>query len=102
MPAEAPTFPNERTALGWQRSALSLVAIALVIVLHGVRRGEPALVAAGALPAAAAAWGQLRGRQLYARRSARGPALARDSVRTLALITAGVALLAIGIVAGGA
>jgi uncharacterized membrane protein YidH (DUF202 family) len=102
MPAEAPSFPNERTALGWQRSALSLVAIALVIVVHGVHRGETAVVAAGALPAAAAAWAHVRGRQLYARRTARGPALARGSVRTLALLTAGVALLAAGIVAGGA
>lgn len=102
MPADAPTFPNERTALGWQRSALSLAVIALVILLHGLYRGEPATVAAGALPAAAAIWTQLRGRRLYARRTAGGPALARDSVHTLALVTASVALLAAGIVAGGA
>jgi uncharacterized membrane protein YidH (DUF202 family) len=102
MPAEVPTLPNERTALGWQRSALSLVVIAVVVVVHGVSSGDPAVVAAGALPVAAAAWTQLRGRRLYARRAARGPALAPDAVRTLALVTAGVALLAAGIVAGGA
>jgi uncharacterized membrane protein YidH (DUF202 family) len=102
MPAEVHAFANERTALGWQRSALSLAAIAAVVVLHGLHRAEPLVVAAGALPTVASVWVLLHGRRLYAGRAAHGPALARKSVRMLALITAGVALLAAGIVAGGA
>jgi uncharacterized membrane protein YidH (DUF202 family) len=102
MPAEVPTFANERTALGWQRAALSLAAIAAVLVLHGLDSGKPFAVAAGAVPAVAAVWTQLRGRRLYARRAAQGPALARASVRALTLVTACVALLAAAIVAVGA
>jgi hypothetical protein len=102
MPAEVPGFANERTALGWQRCALSLTVIAVVIVVHGLHRDKPIVAAAGALPAAAAVWAQLSARRLYTRRARPGTAMARDSVRTLALVTAGVALLAAGIVAGGA
>src|SRR4051812_15472247 len=102
MPAEVPTFANERTALGWQRSALSFAAIAAVVVVHGLHAGEPVAVAASAVPAAAAVWAQLRGRRLYARRARSEAALAAGSVRTLALITAGVTVLAAVVVVGGA
>jgi hypothetical protein len=102
MPAERPTLANERTALGWQRCVLSLVVIAALVIGHALQRGEPLGVVAGLLPALGAAWAHHRGRALYAARDAgRGPAPG-DALRMLALVTAGVALLAAGVVAGGA
>jgi uncharacterized membrane protein YidH (DUF202 family) len=102
MPADRPTLANERTALGWQRSALSLVVIAVLMIGHALHRDVAIGVAAGLVPAIAAAWAQRRGRSLYALRDAGQAPWAGDSLRMLSIITAVVALLAAGAVAGGA
>jgi uncharacterized membrane protein YidH (DUF202 family) len=99
MPVE--TFANERTALGWQRSALSLAVIAALVFLHALHRHEPLGMVASALPAAGAAWTQRRGRRIYGERARERYGPAPGSLRVLALLTAGAALLAAAVVAGG-
>jgi uncharacterized membrane protein YidH (DUF202 family) len=101
MPAERPSLAGERTALAWQRSGFSLAAIATLLVAHAVHRSEPLGVAAAVVPAAGAAWVQLRGRRLYARRAAGDGRAAAGSLRLLAALSVAVAVLAIATVAGG-
>jgi hypothetical protein len=95
------TFANERTALGWQRAALSLAAIAALVFLHALHRHEPLGMAASALPAVGAVWTQRRGRRIYGDRVAERYGPVPGSLRVLTLLTAGAALLAAAVVAGG-
>jgi uncharacterized membrane protein YidH (DUF202 family) len=101
MPPERGSLAAERTALGWQRSALSLVVIATLIVVHAVHAGEPLAIAAAIVPAFGAAWVTLEGRRLYARREAGDRAMAEHSARRLAAITLAVAALVAVVVLGG-
>jgi hypothetical protein len=107
MPAERRGLAPERTALGWQRSALSLALIAALVALHSLDRGEPFGVAAAGLPAAGAAWVQIAGRRLYRRRTAGdardagGGVAAHGPLRGLMALTCGAALLAAAVVVGG-
>jgi uncharacterized membrane protein YidH (DUF202 family) len=101
MAADRRSLAAERTALGWQRSALSLVVITALIVIHAVHAGEPLAIAAAALPALGAAWVALEGRRLYARRAAGDAGMAERSVRRLAAITLAVTLVVAVVVVGG-
>lgn len=101
MSSERPGLANERTALGWQRSALSLAAIAGLLLGRALAHGRAAGVVSAALGIAAAAWATLRGRRLYARRAAGGRAEAPRSLRALALCSAGAAVLAIVVLLEG-
>jgi uncharacterized membrane protein YidH (DUF202 family) len=101
MPAEQSRLASERTALAWQRSGFSLAAVAALVVVHAVHRAEPLGLAAAVVPAAGAAWVQLRGRRLYARRAAGDGRAAGESLRLLAALSLAVAVLAAVLVAGG-
>jgi uncharacterized membrane protein YidH (DUF202 family) len=103
MPPERPTPPpqaNERTALGWQRSSLSLAVIATILLAHAVHEHQPGGVAAAAVIGAGGAWVARIGRRLYRRRvaarqdPATGPLLAITAVTLLAAaIAAGLVLV---------
>jgi uncharacterized membrane protein YidH (DUF202 family) len=97
MPPERPAPPpqaNERTALGWQRSSLSLALIAAILLGHAVHEGEPGGVAAAAALGAGAGWIAHLGRRLYRRRreAVQDPAVGPLAVMTaVTLIAAAVA-----------
>lgn len=107
MPPSAPTTPrrpgfaNERTALGWQRSSLSLAVIAALLLGHAVQRGEPAEVVAAVLVGAGAAWVGTAGRRLYRRRAegTRGPAT--RALLGIVLVTLFAAAVAVAELLGG-
>jgi uncharacterized membrane protein YidH (DUF202 family) len=103
MPPEPPRRPslaNERTALGWQRSSLSLAVIAVLLLTHAVHRGEPLGVGAAALVACGSAWAALAGRRLYARRRRAPGGPAGRPLLVLAAVTVGAAALAVAELAG--
>jgi Domain of unknown function (DUF202) len=58
----------ERTALGWQRSGLSLSVIAALLLLHAVHEREPWGVVAAFAVGAGAVFVAMAGRRLYRRR----------------------------------
>lgn len=101
MSAERGSLANERTALGWQRSGLSLAAIAALLLGHALAHGRPEGVVAGALAGVAAIWSTVRGRHLYLRRARGERSVAPRSLRTLALASAGAAVLAAIVVVEG-
>jgi uncharacterized membrane protein YidH (DUF202 family) len=85
----------DRTALGWQRSGLSLAVIAALLLLHGVHRGESWAVVAACVVGAGAVWTAMAGRKLYQRRLAEplgGPA--GRPLFGLVVVTLGAAALA--------
>jgi uncharacterized membrane protein YidH (DUF202 family) len=103
MPPERPAPPpqaNERTALGWQRSGLSLAVIAAILLGHAVHEHQPGGVVAAAVIAAGALWVGRIGRRLYRQRRdsvqdpAAGPLLAITAVTLLAAALAAVLVLA--------
>jgi uncharacterized membrane protein YidH (DUF202 family) len=102
MPPERGGLSRERTALGWQRSALSLAAIAAILCVVALHRGEPLAAVAAIVPAAAAVAVRLRGDALYAQRTRGDAREAPGSLLALALATVAVALVAAVVVAGGA
>jgi uncharacterized membrane protein YidH (DUF202 family) len=85
---------NERTALGWQRSALSLAVIAALLLGHAVDRGRLVTMAASIVLLLGAAWVGTLGRRLYRGRRtavqgpATGPLLAVSIVTLLAAAVA--------------
>jgi O-antigen/teichoic acid export membrane protein len=101
MGADRPSRAVERTALGWQRSGLSLAVIAALLLLHAVHEDEPWGIVAGFAVSAGAALVAMAGRRLYRRRlvDPRGPA-ARP-LRGLVVITLLAAVLAAAEIVGG-
>jgi uncharacterized membrane protein YidH (DUF202 family) len=100
MPPE-PALANERTALGWQRSALALGVIAAVLLGNAVDRGEPGAAAAALLVGVGAACVGALGRRLYRQRAGapRGPA--SGPLLVVSLVTLLAALVAAAVVIGG-
>jgi uncharacterized membrane protein YidH (DUF202 family) len=96
-----PPQANERTALGWQRSSLSLALIAAILLGHAVRAGHPGGVAAAAVIAVGAGWIGHLGRRLYRRRreAVQDPAVGPLGVMTVVTLIA--AAVAAGIVLVG-
>jgi uncharacterized membrane protein YidH (DUF202 family) len=102
MPPERPTPPpqaNERTALGWQRSGLSLAVIAAILLGHAVHEHQPGGVFVAAVIGASGLWVGRIGRRLYRQRAesvqdpAVGPLLAITAVTLLAAALAAVLVL---------
>jgi hypothetical protein len=106
------TLANERTALGWQRAALSLAVIGGLVLTAGIHRREPLAIVA-AMPFGVAALAAFeRGRRLYRRRGlAGGPGAATAGeggvppavapIRRLVAVTVVAAAVAAAIVIGG-
>ena len=94
-----PPRANERTALGWQRSALSLAAIAAILLGHAVHEHQPGGVIAAAVIGGSGLWVGRIGRRLYRERAesvqqpAAGPLLAITAVTLLAAALAAVLVL---------
>jgi uncharacterized membrane protein YidH (DUF202 family) len=93
---------NERTALGWQRSALSLAVIAALLLGHAVDRGKLVTMAASIVVLLGAAWVGALGRRLYrSRRTAvQGPA--SGPLRGVAAVTVLAAVVALAEIIGSA
>ena len=102
MDADLRSRAAERTALGWQRSGLSLLVIAALLLLHAVHEDEPWGVAAGFVVGAGAVSVAMEGRRLYRRRRAdpRGPAT-RPLLALVVVSLAAAVLAAAEIVGGG-
>jgi uncharacterized membrane protein YidH (DUF202 family) len=100
MPPEPP-LANERTALGWQRSSLSLGVIATILLGHAVHVHEPAGIGAAVIVGGCALWVGRLGRRLYRSRvtAQQGPA-ARE-LRAVTLVTLLAAALAAAVVLAG-
>jgi uncharacterized membrane protein YidH (DUF202 family) len=94
-----PPHANERTALGWQRTSLSLAVIAAILLGHAVHEHQPGGVVAAAVIGAGALWVGRIGRRLYRQRAesvqdpAAGPLLAITAVTLLAAALAAVLVL---------
>jgi uncharacterized membrane protein YidH (DUF202 family) len=101
MDADRRSRAVDRTALGWQRSSLSLAVVAALLLVHAVHRDETWGIAAAFVVGAGAGWVALAGRRLYHRRleDRRGPA-ARP-LRGLAVVTLAAAALAAAELIGG-
>jgi uncharacterized membrane protein YidH (DUF202 family) len=96
MPPEhsaPPAQANERTALGWQRSSLSLAVIAAILLGHAVHEHQPGGVVGAGVIGAGGVWVGHLGRVLYRRRRAMSPQ--DPAVRPLAAITAVTVLAAV-------
>jgi uncharacterized membrane protein YidH (DUF202 family) len=106
MPTEGqpapPPVANERTALGWQRSGLSLAVVAALLLGHAVRRGEPLGAVAAVLVGCGALSVGALGRRLYRarRRAPQGPAV--RPLLWLMAVTVFAAAVAVGELLGGA
>jgi uncharacterized membrane protein YidH (DUF202 family) len=106
MPTEGqpapPPVANERTALGWQRSSLSLAVIAALLLGHAVHSGEPLGAVGAVLVGCGAASVAAVGRRLYRarRRQTQGPAV--RPLLWLMAVTVLAAAVAVGEVVGGA
>ncbi len=96
-----PALANERTALGWQRSSLSLAAIAALLLVHAVDRGEPAGVAAAVLVGLGAGWMGAVGRRLYRGRTEARQGPATRALLGVLLVTLLAAATAVGELLGG-
>jgi uncharacterized membrane protein YidH (DUF202 family) len=92
---------NERTALGWQRSSLTLAVIAAVLLGHAVHEREPGGVFAAAAVGAGAAWVGRLGRRLYRRRAVSVQEPAAGPLRTITLVTLLAAAIAAALVVMG-
>jgi uncharacterized membrane protein YidH (DUF202 family) len=101
MHPEGQSLATERTALGWQRSSLSLAVIAALLLVHAVHRDEPLGVVAAFAVAAGAGWAGAAGSRLYHRRMAgmRGPAA--GPLLALVAVTLAAAVVAAAEVIGG-
>jgi uncharacterized membrane protein YidH (DUF202 family) len=96
------SLANERTALGWQRSGLSMTVIGALLLGHAIDRGEILGVLAAAGAVVGAAWTTINGRRLYVRRVAGDRHAAPRALRTLTLISAGAAIVsAAAVLLGG-
>ncbi|MEA2283402.1 MAG: hypothetical protein QOK21_4009 [Solirubrobacteraceae bacterium] len=97
MPRERSTPPpqaNERTALDWQRSSLSLGVIAAILLGHAVHEHQPGSVVVAAVLGAGGVWVGHLGRRLYQRRAARPQDPAVGPLATITAVTLLAALLA--------
>jgi uncharacterized membrane protein YidH (DUF202 family) len=88
-PSSDPGLARERTALAWQRMALSFMSLAAVTLGAAAHRGEPDLLipSAGLFAAAGAVW-------RYARRRITDRSLP-TAARPVALLAAATALAAL-------
>jgi uncharacterized membrane protein YidH (DUF202 family) len=100
MPPERP-LANERTALGWQRSALALAAIAAVLLGHAVHRSEPGGMIAACVVAAGAGAVARAGRRLYEHRVKARQGPAAGPLGLITAVTVLAALAAAAVVIGG-
>jgi drug/metabolite transporter (DMT)-like permease len=102
MDADRRSRAAERTALGWQRSGLSLGVIGALLLLHAVHEDEPWGIVAGFAVGAGAAFVAMAGRRLYRRRlvEPRGPA--GGPLLGLVVITLFAAVVAAAEIVGGA
>jgi uncharacterized membrane protein YidH (DUF202 family) len=105
MPPERggpPPQANERTALGWQRSSLSLGVIAAILLGHAVHEHQPGGVAVAAVLGAGAVWVGHLGRRLYRRRVASRQEPAARPLAAITAVTLLAAALAAALVIAGA
>jgi uncharacterized membrane protein YidH (DUF202 family) len=95
MPTEQPrSLARERTALGWQRSSLSLAVISGLLLVHAVHRDEPLGVVGAVLVALGAAHVAMAGSRLYRRRLAVPATPAPGPLLGLVAVTLGAAAVA--------
>jgi uncharacterized membrane protein YidH (DUF202 family) len=105
MPPERsgpPPQANERTALGWQRSSLSLGVIAAILLGHAVHEHEPGGVVVAAVIGASGVWVGHLGRRLYRRRAQSRQEPAARPLATITAVTLLAAALAAVLVVAGA
>jgi uncharacterized membrane protein YidH (DUF202 family) len=93
---------NERTVLGWQRSALALAVIAALLLGHAVHRGQPVTMAASLLLLGAAIWVGRLGQRLYRRRRAAVLGPASRPLLAISAVTVFAALIAVAELVGSA
>ncbi len=92
---EPPGLANERTALAWQRTALSVVVAALVVARLSLDRVGPAVAVATVAGVVLGAWVALEGLRRYRARHGGAPdARGRGGVAT-ALLTVTVVVVAL-------
>jgi hypothetical protein len=101
-PSPDPALAAARTALGWQRSALTLAVIAALALSAAVRQGSTVAAAVASALLAAAAVVEVRGRRLYRARTHGAPPLAPGTIRMLTAVTAVAVLVAAGVTVSGA
>ena len=101
MPADPRSRAVERTALGWQRSSLSLVVVAALLLLHAVHRGVTWGIVAGFAVGAGAGWVGVAGRRLYRRRLDDPLDPAARPLLGLVVVTLAAAVLAAAELLGG-
>jgi uncharacterized membrane protein YidH (DUF202 family) len=101
MRPERPSLALERTALGWQRSSLSLAAISALLLIHAVHRDQPLGVAGAILVAVGAGLVARGGGRLYHRRLAAPPRAAVRPLLGLVAVTLGAAAVAAAELLGG-
>jgi uncharacterized membrane protein YidH (DUF202 family) len=92
----------ERTALGWQRSALTLAVIAGLALSSAVQRGSVVASALAAALLAAAGAVELRGRRLYRARKRGAAPLAPGAVLTLTAFSLAAVAVAVAVTVSGA
>lgn len=91
----------ERTALGWQRSSLSLAAIAGLLLVHAVHRDQPLGVVGAIAVAVGAGLVTASGSRLYHRRLDGPPRAAARPLLGLVVVTLGAAVVAAAELIGG-
>ena len=94
MDADRRSRAVDRTALGWQRSGLSLGVIAALLLGHAVHRDETWGIAAAFVVGAGATAVAMAGRRLYQLRLAGRRAPAARPLLGLVVVTLAAAVLA--------
>lgn len=94
MPAERSSLALERTALGWQRSSLSLAVISALLLGHAVHRHETLGIVGSAIVAAGAGLVALSGSRLAHRRTLTRPRSAPGTLMGMMAVTVGAAIVA--------
>jgi Domain of unknown function (DUF202) len=101
MDADRRSRAVDRTALGWQRSGLSLGVIAALLLLHAVHEDEPWGIVAAFVVGAGAVCVAMAGRRLYRLRLARPRGPAARPLLGLVVVTLAAAVLAAAEIVGG-
>lgn len=94
MPAERSSLALERTALGWQRSSLSLAVISALLLGHAVHRHETLGIVGAAIVAIGAGLVALSGNRLARDRTLTRPRSAPRPLLGVAVVTLGAAVVA--------